>query len=366
VLEAHPGAETYVLIGRTYRDAGEYGRARSALQAALKADAKARRAHYYLGMIALAEGKSLEALATAEKELREELQLAPGDPLASDQLGLVLLDSARPQEAQPFLESSVRAEARSLSLSHLGRCQLALDRPAEAAASLRRALQLAPEQGVGDRDLGTIHFHLGQALRRLGEDALAREHLGEAQRLAREDVDAAGDSPQRRRELRQRASAAAARACFNLGVLEAQSGKPAVERYTRAASRFEQAASLDPEFPQVSASLGVAWFNARQFERATAPLSRALAASPGDLGLQRMLATAWLDTQHYEEAARLLKDDPGVATLPEVAFAYGVALLRLGYAAAAVEPLQTAARLAPGDAEAARELEEARRLQAGH
>jgi len=377
VLESHPGAETYVLIGRAYRDGREYGRARAALEAALRLDPAARRAHYYLGMSVLAEGKSLDAVAAAEREFRQELKLVPGDPLTSDQLGLLLLDSARPEEARPFLEATVRAEPRSLGLSHLGRCQLALDQPADAAVSLRRALQLAPEQGVSDRDLGNMHFQLGQALRRLGRDAEARGHLAEARRLASEPLDQpeapaagppevqGGDSPPRRSELRLRASAAAARACFNLGVLEAQSRQPAVERYTRAAARFEQAAELDPGFPQLQASLGIAYFNARQFEKATGPLTRALAASPGDLGLQRMLATAWLDIGHYDEAARLLKDDPGIATRPEVAFAYGVALLRLGYAAAAVEPLQTAARLAPGDAEAARELGEARRLAAG-
>ncbi len=377
VLASRPMPETYVLIGRAYRDAGEYGRARAALEAALRLDPAARRAHYYLGMAALADAKSAERLRVAETEFREELKLAPEDPLANDQLGLALLDSARPTEALPFLDASVRADPRSLSLSHLGRCQLALDRPAEAVASLTRALELAPEQGLDAEALGGIHFQLGQALRREGKAAEAERHLAEANRLARlrrdspnaapaaaAPVDGAGSpelAPEHRRALRERARAGLARAYFNLAVLEAQSRRPAAERFARAASYFEQTALLDPEFPRIQSSLGVAYFNARQFDKSTGPLSRALAESPSDLGLKRMLATAWLDTAKYREAAALLKDDPGVATVPQLAFAYGLALLRLGYAAEALDPLKTAAQLAPDDAEVAQQLGEAYR-----
>jgi len=368
-------AETYVLIGRAYRDAGEYERARSALRAALARDPMVRRAHYYLGMTALAGSRSAERLRAAETEFHEELELAPQDPLANDQLGLVLLDSSRPAEALPFLEASVQAERRSLSLSHLGRCQLALDRPAEAVASLSRALELAPEQGEDAETLGSIHFQLGVALRRQGSATDAERHLAEASRLAKARLEppngtpaAAAEAPsppslsrQGRDELRHRASASLARACFNLGVIEAQSRQPAAERFARAAARFEQTALLDPEFPQLQSSLGIARFNARQFEKATAPLSLALAHSPNDLGLKRMLATAWLDTGQYREAAALLRDDPGVRTIPDLAFAYGLALLRLGLAAEALDPLVTAAGLAPDDALVASQLAEAYR-----
>ena len=376
LVESLPAAETLVLVGRVYRDAGEYGRARSALQAALERDPAVRRAHYYLGMTALAEAKSADRFRAAETEFREELKLAPQDPLARAQLGQVLLDAARPEAALPFLEASVEAEPRRLSLSRLGRCLLALDRPAEAVAFLSRALELAPEPGEDAETAAGIHFQLGQALRRQGHAADAERHLAEANRLARARLEPAGrpaeaaaadaaaspePSSQARRGLRERASASLAKACFNLGVLEAQSREPAAERFARAAERFEQVALLDPEFPQLQSSLGVAYFNARQFEKATGPLARALARNPSDLGLKRMLATAWLDTRKYQEAAALLKDDPGLATIPHLAFAYGLALLGLGYAAEAVDPLETAARLAPEDAEVAQRLAEAYR-----
>jgi predicted Zn-dependent protease len=123
-------------------------------------------------------------------------------------------------------------------------------------------------------------------------------------------------------------------------VLQAQTqgSEAPAERYARAAALLEKAAALDPDFPQVQSSLGVAYFNARQFQAATLPLSRALAAQPQDEGLKRMLATACVNTQSWEQAVALLQDDPGRHTDASLQFAYGLALLRSGRATEA-EPI---------------------------
>ena len=57
-MKARPIPQTHVLIGRAYRDAGEYERARAELQRPLAQDPGVRRAHYYLGMVALADAKT--------------------------------------------------------------------------------------------------------------------------------------------------------------------------------------------------------------------------------------------------------------------------------------------------------------------
>jgi len=350
VLKARPIPQTHVLIGRAYRDAGEYERARTELQAALLEDAGVRRAHYYLGTVILAgEGKGPERLERARAEFQEELKLAPLDPATNDQLGVVLLDAGRPAQALPVLETAVRGEARDGHLYDLGRCQLALDRPAEAVTSTRRALDLARERGADDEELERIHYQLGRALRIQGKEQEAATELAEAGRLAACRNETAGKetatarvapvaeaSPlsgltrAQRLELRGRVTAALVRAYFNLGVLQVQgrSAAPAAERFARAADLFAGAADLDPDFPKVQASLGVARFNARQFDAATAPLTRALAADPGDAGLKRMLAMAWLDVREWGKAAALLQDDPARQTDPSVQFAYGLALVR--------------------------------------
>lgn len=133
VVRARPIPQTHVLIGRAWRDAGEYDRANASLRAALALDPQVRRAHYYLGMVLLADPRTGPGrLEKAIAEFREELKLAPEDPAANDQLGLALLDAERPAEALPALEFAVRGQARSLHLLHLGRAQLALVRTAEA------------------------------------------------------------------------------------------------------------------------------------------------------------------------------------------------------------------------------------------
>ena len=54
-LAARPLPQLHVLIGRAYRDAGEYERARTHFRSALSQDPRVRHAHYYLGMTALAD-----------------------------------------------------------------------------------------------------------------------------------------------------------------------------------------------------------------------------------------------------------------------------------------------------------------------
>jgi tetratricopeptide (TPR) repeat protein len=350
VVEAHPIPQTHVLIGRAYRDAGEFVRAAAELREALSEDPSVRRAHYYLGMVILADARTgPDRLEKAIAEFRAELKLAPDDAPANDELGTALLEAERPTEALPALESAVKSDPRFLHLYHLGRCQLALERPVDAVASLRRALDLGAEQGASERDLEKIHYQLGLALRKTGAGPEAAAELAEASRLAargtfasRADMAAASSPPLElsraaRHELEARAIAGLARGYFNLGVLRArnQGAAPSSERFREAAALLAKAAELDPAFPRVQASLGVARFNAGQFAAATDPLTRALGADPSDADLRRMLAMSWLNTKAWDKVTALLADDPERKTDAPLQLAYGLALVRSHRAAEA-------------------------------
>jgi len=354
VVQARPIPQTRVLVGRAYRDAGEYERARSELRAALDQDPSVHRAHYYLGMVMLADaGAGPDRLERAVGEFRKELKNNPHDALTNDQLGTALLEAGRPAEALSALEAAVGEEARSAFVYHLGRCQLALERPGDALSSSRRALDLAREQGAGEAEVAQIHYQLGLALRKLGSAQEAVAQLAEARRMTNQGTDASGEaaargsfaaaldsqnetsslsalSPGQRAALRTRVRLSLARAYFNLGVLQAQG-----QRFAPAAEFFRRAAEAEPDFPQVQSSLGVAYFNARQFDKATEPLTRAVATSPENPGLKRMLAMSWLNTEAWAKAAALLQDDPERRTDGSLQFAYGLALLRSGRAAEA-------------------------------
>ena len=360
LVEARPIARTRVLIGRTYRDFGQYERARAELRAALAMDPRVRHAHYHLGIVAMVQPPS--QLEQAIAEFQAEVKLFPSDTAANLELGMALVDAQRPEEALPRLELVVRSEPpQALTYYHLGRCQRALGRLDDARQTLERALELAPSQAASDRLLRLIHGQLGSALRELGREDEAAPHFADAKRLRdreseaekqqldrqlagapdpdaaavafaplAEDSPLAALTPAQRVDLRRRVATELARAYLNLGVMQVQA-----ERFARAVEHLERAAATDPGLPNVQYSLGVAYFNARQFEKAADPLARALEASPADLSLRRMLATSLVNAGAYERAVALLQADPERARDPSLEFAYGLALARSGRAAQA-------------------------------
>ncbi|MGE5125629.1 MAG: tetratricopeptide repeat protein, partial [Betaproteobacteria bacterium] len=331
-------------------------RARAELRTALKIDPKARRAHYYLGMIHVTEG-GVSRLDEAIAEFREELALAPKDPLASLQLGMAYVEGRRYDEAAPLLGLAAGTEPpQARAFYYLGRCQLGLERAQEAVASLRRALDLATQQAAGAVQLGGIHNQLGLALRAIGAAEESAAHFAEASRIAGERAESSREQlarymaatpdpeagpaatsllfqasplaelkPADRKSLERRAKAELARAYLNLGVMQVRA-----KRFERAAEHLERAAAVDPAFPQVQRSLGVAEFNAQRYDKAIGPLSLARAEAPDDVELRRMLATALIETEAYDRAAELLAADPGRVDDPSLQFAYGLALMRSG------------------------------------
>jgi tetratricopeptide (TPR) repeat protein len=355
IVQARPLPETHLLIGRTYREFGRYDEARAELTAALEQEPGLRHAHYDLGLVAATQG-GRAGLSQAIREFEAELALDPRDPLANLELGIALVESQRAAEALPALELAVRSgPQQSRALYYLGRARLAADRTAEAAASLRRALELAQAQGANAPVLRAIHTQLGQALRKLGKGDEASVHFAESARLSAEGTDAERESLARyladapdparaatlvvpvletsplaelpaaqRQQVAGRVKSGLARAYSNLGVIQAQSG-----RFSEAAESFEQALGLDPGFPRASYSLGIAYFNAREYAKATGPLSRALEVEPTDVALKRMLALASLESGDYARAAELLEADPERARDPSLQTAYALAVQKL-------------------------------------
>lgn len=360
VIAARPIPQTHLLIGRTYRDFGLYDRARAAIERSLAMDPRIRRAHYYLGTVAVMSEGVLR-LDDAIREFREELRIAPDDPLTNLRLGMALVEARRPAEALRPLEVATRVAAPTVNaLLYLGRSQLGVDQAVPAVASLRQALERSRSEPDDHLRLRNIHYQLALALRQSGATSEAAPHFEQAEKasaqraetereqLARYLTDRpdasrsslSGTMPiesplsmltqMERADLERRATDAVARAYVNLGVMHAQA-----QRFARAGELFERAAEVDPDFPHVQYSLGVAYFNAQQHQKAVAPLERALAADPGNADMQRMLALALLNSEQYERAASFLAADPRRESDPSLLYAYGVALIRSDRAAEA-------------------------------
>ncbi len=142
----------------------------------------------------------------------------------------------------------------------------------------------------------------------------------------------AGERVARERRIRE----LAARAAYNLGVLAAQE-----KQFAEAGAFFDLARDAQPAFPRVDYAAGVAYFNARDFDRAKTPLERAVTADTADVEARRMLALVEFNLEHYARAAALLEQDPARANQAALQYTYGVALVRSGQADKASDVFST-------------------------
>jgi tetratricopeptide (TPR) repeat protein len=356
LAESKPRPETWVLIGRAYRDGGRYEDARSALKRALALNPRIRHAYYYLGTAAVMQD-GVVRIDEAIDDFKHELAISPADPATTILLGMALVEAHHESEALPLLQAAAgRQGAGSREFQYLGRCELALGHAREAVVALRKALAAAADVPPGS-GIGNLHYQLAQALRAAGDTQAAEAEFAIAasaaanradtrrdtlQHYLTEAGDAPGDeppsfsldsgplaklSPDARQALRARAATALASVYLNLGILDAQA-----RRFGRASDLMQEAATLDPALPRLQYSLGVVCFNAQQYDRAAAALERALGTQPQNADARRMLALASLHTQAFARAAELLQNDAELQRNPSLQYAYGVALVHSGHA----------------------------------
>lgn len=355
---ARPVAETYVLIGRTYRDAGLYDEARATFRKAIAMNARVHHAHYYLGTVAVME-EGVVRVDEAIREFQRELTLTPNDPATTRLLGMALVEAHREREALPLLETAASGGANWQTFQYLGRCRFALDDPRAAADAFRRAIALSADVPTESR-IGNLHYQYAQALRAAGDAPAADAEFAIASEFAADRAQSRHDTLQRylagagdapgtttptltldagavaslapptRAAVRARAATALAGVYLNLGILQVQE-----KRYARATALMQSGAALDPAVPRLQYSLGVAAFNAEQFTVAATALEHALAADPSNTDARRMLALASLNARAFGRAADLLETDPDLQRDPSLQYAYGVALIHSGKAAEA-------------------------------
>lgn len=93
--------------------------------------------------------------AAAERDYRAALAAAPGHPVATHYLGVILYEKRQLDEALPLLIETARALPREPEFhNNLGLALAAADRTDEAVASYRRALALKPDHATAWNNLG--------------------------------------------------------------------------------------------------------------------------------------------------------------------------------------------------------------------
>ncbi|MEP6924748.1 MAG: tetratricopeptide repeat protein, partial [Pyrinomonadaceae bacterium] len=116
-----------------------------------------------------------------------------------------------------------------------------------------------------------------------------------------------------------------AQAYHNLGVIAAQRGL-----LEEAMTRFAAAADWKPDFPGLDRNWGITGFRAEQFEKAIPPLARHVKIHPEDALTRRMLGVSYYLTRNYKQSLETLKPlETSLSTDPELAYFYGISLIRL-------------------------------------
>lgn len=171
--ERHPDSYLVdLLAGRVAESKQQYSEALEDYRNAAAKAGTTRGVHYALGNALYLNAQLPEALA----EFKRELEIDPGNYMAYVQAALILL----PTDPDQALQLTTRAErlqpASAPAFLVRGRALLALKKPEEAIADLKRAAALNPQEA-------TVHFQLANAYRQVGSVQEAEQEAKIFERL---------------------------------------------------------------------------------------------------------------------------------------------------------------------------------------
>lgn len=265
--------------------------------------------------------------AMAESACRETLQRFPQENNLSCLLGAVLIRQQRAAEAETLLRSVV-ARVPDFAKAHdeLANALLAQNLPEQAVESLRRVIELDPDNPLARAKLGEIRTVLGDSAERSEEDPAgiaaaegkllkAAQHrdagqLREAEALYQAVLATEPDN------------ARVYQLLGNLAVLQRQFGDAEI--------LFKRAVTLDPENVSAWLDLGVASSERDGFEAAADAVQRAIAIEPGSSLSHQLLGGVYNRAGQYESAVSAF------STAVELQSDNAAALLGLGHTQRAI------------------------------
>lgn len=170
-VEAHPeNGFGHYMLGLSAWKSGDRGRAEQALLRAVELDSGNVKVRTNLGRVLLEQGRPEDALPHLEKAV----ELAPESFEVWRVLGNVKSELGRSEEAiEAYRQALIRNEKDSWSMNNYGLVLIKLGRYEEALLPLARAVELVPTSPVFQNNLGI-------AFERIGQLGAARKAFGAA------------------------------------------------------------------------------------------------------------------------------------------------------------------------------------------
>ena len=347
-------AELHLLVGRAYREGGQFDLAAGEFRKALMLNPDVARAHSYLGIVYLLQ-RGDEAFADARREFEAEILRNPEDYSSHYNLGVIHFKQHEYALAELELAKAIRLLPDGPdAYFYLGQTRLEAGKSKEAVPQFEKAIQLF---GSATKAAQPAHEGLSKALENLGRHTEALRELETARDLGRLEgetesnrLTAKSSSGNEMRSMLMQAAPTAktpdipreyvaglqealGNAYHNLGVIHAQRAA-----YSEAAHLFAEAAKWSPGIKALDRNWGIASFRANQYEMAIDPLERHVRANPQDPSTRQMLALSYFMTKNYPKAAETFR--PILAELPDnpsLLYAAGASLAKTGDSAGASE-----------------------------
>jgi len=154
--------ESWYYLGRTKYNENRFNEAVTAFQQALKLSPMNVKAEDNLGLSYDGLGRQQEAEEAYRNAIRWQSQLLQEDPGPYLDLGILLIDKNRLQDAIPYLrQASQISPHEPKAHEQLGRAYAGVGRLPEAQVELEKAVEASPNDGA-------LHYVLGQIYRREG------------------------------------------------------------------------------------------------------------------------------------------------------------------------------------------------------
>jgi len=361
-------ASLHIMIGRAYQNAGMMDDAVREFNRAAALDPKGSRAHYFIGLLYMAQNEWV-ATPQAREEFAQEVKVNPTDFFGNFFLGYIdnndqLYDDSdrylkaaakdKPDWPEPYLYMGLNAYARKDN--------------AKAEELLRKAIELTgDDQRRNNYQIRRAYYVLGRLNYQSGRkqeasaytkifsdmqaktmaDSRANTPASKVQGSTLSGISAEPSVPttavinpsaqpgdeapklsvEEKAELRsteQKLMVVLGNAFNDLGTSEARQ-----KQYPVALTYFQQAEKWNPAIPHLMRNLGFAAFRANEYPESARALQVAIQQEPGDKMIPAMLAMALFSSDQYADAAKVFDQVGDVAySDPRVAYAWATSLAR--------------------------------------